>query len=192
MKITLAIVGVIIIGGLAWLLLGDSSDDATTNTATKNANTVISANTNATTSSNTNTALAEPTEDSMAKETTDEMKEEADSMEYQFSGLATDVSGGTGIGEVKATFENDTYTLSATFENLPDPEGTDFYEGWIVRNSPSSVISTGVAEKENGVYTNMYSSGQDLTDHDFYVLTLEPDDGDPAPAAHILEGNLSL
>ena len=97
-----------------------------------------------------------------------------------------------GIGEVKANFEDGTYALLATFENLPDPEGTDFYEGWIVRNFPSSVISTGAATitKGEGIYKNIYSFDQDLTDHDFYVLTLEPDDGDPAPATHILEGTL--
>ena len=79
-----------------------------------------------------------------------------------------------------------------TFENLPNPVGTDFYEGWIVRKGLRfDVISSGRVEKVGGVYTNTYSSGQDLTDHDFYVLTIEPDDGDPAPAGHILEGTLS-
>lgn len=37
---------------------------------------------------------------------------------------------------------------------------------------------------------NTYSSGEDLTDHNFYVLTIEPDDGNPAPADHIVEGTL--
>ena len=51
-------------------------------------------------------------------------------------------------------------------------QGTDFYEGWIVRKGDAfDVISTGKVEKIEEIYTNMYSSGQDLTDHDFYVLT---------------------
>ena len=96
---------------------------------------------------------------------------------------------GNASGTAIANFKDDTYSLLATFENLPDPEGTDFYEGWIVRRGDDfDVISTGKVEKADEVYTNMYTSGADLTDHDFYVLTIEPDDGDPAPADHIVEG----
>ncbi|MBT3816909.1 MAG: hypothetical protein HOE80_03425 [Candidatus Magasanikbacteria bacterium] len=97
---------------------------------------------------------------------------------------------GTSSGFAQAVFNN-TYTLQAVFEGLPDPEGTDFYEGWIVRREGSfNVISTGKASKIDGVYKNVYESEKDLSDHTFYVLTIEPDDGDPAPAEHILEGVL--
>jgi len=143
----------------------------------------------------------EPTEDTMMKGTDETMEKEMMEMIYQFIGNLVDVTLGktiTGIntgnnatGVAQANFEDNTYSLLATFENLPDPKGTDFYEGWVVRKSPFDVISTGKIEKKNGVYTNMYSSGQDLTDHDFYVLTIEPNDGDPAPAEHILEGTMA-
>ncbi|MFA6392292.1 MAG: anti-sigma factor [Patescibacteria group bacterium] len=113
-------------------------------------------------------------------------------MQYRFTGLLTDVSGGSGFGEAKANFENAKYDLLVTFENLPDPEGTNYYEGWIVRSYPQSVVSTGVVVKDGGIYKNTYTTDQDLTDHDFYVLTLEPDDNDPAPAIHIMEGLLSI
>lgn len=100
---------------------------------------------------------------------------------------------GNGSGIAQASFKNKQYQLVARFKNLPEPNGTDFYEGWIVRKGLNfSVLSTGKAIKENGEYINVFSSDKDLTDHDFYVLTLEPDDGDPAPAAHILEGTLKL
>lgn len=88
---------------------------------------------------------------------------------------------------------NKNYVLFGTFDNLPDPKGDDFYEGWIVRRGENfSVISTGKLVKNDtyGVYENFYMSNEDLTDHDFYVLTLEPNDDDPAPADHILEGTL--
>jgi len=117
---------------------------------------------------------------------------------YKYSGDLTDVTNGktTGgvntqgkaSGIVKANFEDGTYSLMATFVSLPDPQGTDFYEGWVVKKNPLSVVSTGKVEKVNGSYTNTYSSGKDLTDHDFYVLTIEPDDKNPEPADHILEG----
>jgi hypothetical protein len=94
-------------------------------------------------------------------------------------------------GVAKATYKDNQYNLIATFENLPDPNGTDFYEGWIVRKGIRfNVISTGRAKKIEGKYVNEFQTDQNLIDHDFYVLTIEPDDGDPAPAGHILEGKL--
>jgi hypothetical protein len=112
---------------------------------------------------------------------------------YTLSGELYDVSGGQASGTARATYQDGTYALISTFSDLPDPQGTDFYEGWIVKTTagvPTSVISTGRALKAGASYTNPYSSAEDLRDHTFYVLTLEPDDGDPAPAAHILEGTL--
>ncbi len=109
--------------------------------------------------------------------------------QYQFEALLEDVANSGGSGTVMAGFIENEYRMIAPLENLPDPEGTDFYEGWIVRPAPLSIISTGVAEKsEDGTYTNTFIDSKDLTDHSKYVLTLEPDDGDPAPAKHILEG----
>jgi hypothetical protein len=114
-----------------------------------------------------------------------------DEMTFDYSGELVDVSGGSATGTAMATFENGQYSLKATFKNLPDPQGSDFYEGWIVRRGSSfSVLSTGVAKIVDGAYINTYSSSKDLTDHDFYVLTIEPDDGDPAPAGHVLEGTM--
>lgn len=118
-----------------------------------------------------------------------DMKEEP-AVQSKILGDLKDVSGGTAHGEAMATFNGETYVLDAAFEGLPDPEGTDFYEGWVVRRGDDmSVISTGRAENEgNTLYTNVFSSEENLMDHDYYVLTLEPDDGDPAPATHILDG----
>ncbi|MFC1656024.1 hypothetical protein ACFL3C_04085 [Patescibacteria group bacterium] len=110
--------------------------------------------------------------------------------EFDYQALLEDVSGGSASGKVSATFE-DEYILYATFEDLPDLEEDFFYEGWVVRNNPLSVLSTGKAELVNKKYVNRFSAEGDLTDHTFYVLTLEPNDGDPAPAGHILEGTLA-
>lgn len=110
----------------------------------------------------------------------------------ELSGILHDVSGGEGSGVVQAIFENGEYKLRASFADLPEPQGTDFYEGWVVRRGESfSAISTGKAEVVDDYYDNNFSSDIDLIDHDFYVLTIEPDDGDPAPAGHILEGVLT-
>lgn len=122
----------------------------------------------------------------------------AEEINYDYSGNLTDVTGGKTVGSIntenkasgiaKANFKNNTYSLIANFNDLPDPPGTDFYEGWVVRQNPLNVISTGKAEKNNGQYVNTFTANRDLTDHDFYVLTIEPDNGNPEPAEHVLEG----
>jgi len=70
-----------------------------------------------------------------------------------------------------------------------DP-AVSFYEGWLVRRGDSfSVLSIGHAVKTEKGYMNVYQSPTDLSDHAFYVLTLEPEDGNSAPEEHILEGS---
>lgn len=117
---------------------------------------------------------------------------------YQLKGELLDVTmaktvrgvqtGGQSKGEAKARFVDGKYEMVATFDNLPDPKDDDFYEGWIVRRDPFKFISTGEVVEVNGVYTNIFTDDEDLTAFDFYVLTLEPNDGDPGPADHIVEG----
>jgi hypothetical protein len=129
-------------------------------------------------------------------ETTMEMKE----LLYQYSGELTDVTnaedvrgintGGNASGVAKSNWDGSQYLLFATFENLPEPTADDFYEGWIVREEPFAFISTGKVEVVDGVYTNSYRSDQDLTEYNVYVLTLEPNDDDPAPADHIVDGTM--
>ena len=130
-----------------------------------------------------------------------EVLEEEPVIEYEYLGDLSDVTkgktilsintGGLSSGTAEAIFENNTYKLKAEFKNLPELSNGNFYEGWVVRKGLRfSVLSTGKAEKIDGVYINTFESGIDLRDHDFYVLTIEPNDGDPAPADHILEGKM--
>ncbi|MBD3330915.1 hypothetical protein GF354_05305 [Candidatus Peregrinibacteria bacterium] len=109
---------------------------------------------------------------------------------FDIYGELSDVSGGNAEGQAGAQYTKAGYSLYARFSGLPHPEEGYFYEGWVVRQDPLSVLSTGKAERNLGDYINSYFSNDDLLDHDFYVLTLEPDDGDPAPAEHILEGTM--
>ena len=99
-------------------------------------------------------------------------------------------------GYAKAYYtEEDWYILHAKINWLTQPEWDDFYEWWVVRKSPFAFISTWKllqAEIVNGHYENNFSSTIDYTDYDFYVLTLEPNDGNDAPADHILEGNIAV
>ena len=99
-------------------------------------------------------------------------------------------------GWIKAIYEQDTkkYSLTAEFVALKDPVGDDFYEGWVVRPEPFDFISTGRVEKDptRWVYVQEFNAVQDLSEYTQYVLTVEPNDGDPAPGPHILEGNVRL
>lgn len=116
---------------------------------------------------------------------------EARKGEFTLKGELTDVRGGNATGTAMAGYQPSGYALEATFQNLPDPQGTDFYEGWIlIQGDATTVMTTGRAKKVENGYVNEFSSDADLTERTFYVLTLEPDDGDPRPAEHILEGEM--
>lgn len=141
-----------------------------------------------------------PKEDEAQKAVDQATIQEMRGLLYQFSGELSDVTEGAEIrgittegnatGVAKANWDGSQYLMVASFENLPEPQGEDFYEGWIVRQDPFEFISTGKAVLVDGVYVNGYRSDMDLTEYDFYVLTLEPNDGDPAPADHIVEGTM--
>lgn len=112
---------------------------------------------------------------------------------WTMEGDLLDVADGNSTGIARSAYEDGVYSLEAVLQDLPDPESFGegfFYEGWIVRRTNFHVLSTGAIRVEDGAGVNAYFSGQDWSDHDFYVLTIEPDDGDPAPADHILEGVL--
>jgi hypothetical protein len=110
--------------------------------------------------------------------------------EYELKASLHDVTGGNATGIANSTFKDGSYSLYASFANLKEPNNDDFYEGWLVRKDPFDFISTGKVEKLGGMYTNIYSSQKDLSKYNLYVLTLEPNDGNPAPAKHIVEGVL--
>ena len=142
------------------------------------------------------------TANSEGVETTDPTGEESDGDEetvevedipaFTHSGDLEDVSGGEGSGIAMFIYDSGEFILNATAYDIPDLEEGYFYEGWVVREGDDfNFESTGELEPSaDGSWTNIYRSDVDYTDHDFYVLTLEPDDGDSAPAEHIVEGKL--
>jgi len=92
-------------------------------------------------------------------------------------------------------FDDGSYELLAEFQNLAPTTNSDFYEGWLVRQTPFDFFTTGPVELNSaGEIINIYTSNVDHQSEGYvqYVLTLEPDDGDPAPAKHILEGMLEV
>lgn len=96
-------------------------------------------------------------------------------------------------GTASAGFEDGEYRLDVTFSNLPDPTSVNFYEGWIVNTLTGDFLSTGELTLEaEGEYSNSFTSTIDYiaSGHLRYVLTLEPNDNDPAPDVHIVEGDM--
>ncbi len=113
-------------------------------------------------------------------------------------GTLTDVTEGNSVrgitipadasGDVGSAFDGSEYVLYAHADDLPTPQGDDFYEGWVVRPDPFAFVSTGALVKRGDQFINGYSSKTDLSAYTKYIVTLEPNDGDPAPAIHIVEG----
>lgn len=97
------------------------------------------------------------------------------------------VTNSSASGYAKISWDNKTFDLHAVFSDLTDPQGDDFYEGWLVRKSPFAFISTGKLRKKDWKYHNIYTSSTDYSNYTEYVLTIEPNDWNAAPADHILE-----
>jgi hypothetical protein len=98
-----------------------------------------------------------------------------------------DVSGGNGTGKgyVKRT---DGKLVHSVVANLPDPTGNNFYEGWLVQQTPLKFFSTGNMFLGNdGNYILEYESSELFESYNFVVITLETKK-DTTPEKHILEG----
>lgn len=114
---------------------------------------------------------------------------------YEAQAKLTDVTTASlASGDAGAKYYDDgAYELVASFINLPDVTNGEFFEGWLVNPETTKFVSTGVVEYvSEGQVVNNFSATQDYQTqgYTFYVLTLEPDDDDPAPADHVLEGTL--
>ncbi len=99
-----------------------------------------------------------------------------------------DVSGGNskGTGYISRGAKALSHEVMA---ELPDPVGTDFYEGWLVQQTPTlKFFSTGEMVKEDdGSYSLSFQSERRYEDYNFVVITLETL-RDDVPEKHILEG----
>lgn len=102
-----------------------------------------------------------------------------------FSIVLTNVSEGEAEGYGNyGTMENET-KLFASFD-VVDPGPDFFYEGWLVCDGKP--YTTNALELNDGRYENIFVSTEVPTDCQKYVLTIEPDDNDPAPADHVMDG----
>jgi len=97
-----------------------------------------------------------------------------------------DVSGGQATGTAWRKFSDNFYHKVETV-GLPSLEKGFFYEGWLV--GEAGFFSTGRVWVEGNAGVLYYTAEEDKAGFDGVVITLEAEDGDPAPAEHILEGS---
>ena len=108
------------------------------------------------------------------------------------SAALADVTGGESFGLAFSRYTKGQYTIVGQLGNLPEPQTGYVYEGWLIRRGENmSVVHVGVAHAVESGHGLVFLSNEDLSDHDFFVLTLEPDDLNSNPAEHILEGTLN-
>lgn len=103
---------------------------------------------------------------------------------------ATEGHHGSGVAHAHV-FEDGHFIHTAQF-NIERPEDGYFYEGWLVHPETKRFISTGHMKSHFGDvrHSLRFSSDVDMRAYTKVVITLEPDDGDPAPAKHVGEGTL--
>lgn len=153
-----------------------------------------------------NVQLSQPTvKESITLENSAEVNVDLESFTKEellkkYNGKLVDVTGGkmirghdfSSIPEGAFQFylsEDDVYNLHAKIQNLPDLQNDEFYEGWVVQASPFKFTSTGRLVKiDDGTFENSFNSPIDYSNYKMYILTLEPNDGNPEPADHIVEG----
>jgi hypothetical protein len=100
-----------------------------------------------------------------------------------------DVSGGNASGTAWTTLKGSQTHHRVVAKDMPALDNEYFYEGWLVRNAAAGeFFSTGeMTQQSTGEWMLEYIHEGDVLDHAKVVITLEPDDGDPAPAEHIIE-----
>lgn len=98
-----------------------------------------------------------------------------------------DVAGGQARGTAWRHFDGEKFYQKLEAENLAPLEKGFYYEGWLVGDQ--GFFSIGRMAAEEGKGRLYYTAEEDKSGFRGVVVTLEPEDGDPAPAEHILEGS---
>lgn len=105
--------------------------------------------------------------------------------------VLNDVAGGTGHGTATRGTKDGLYYHTVKVSLPPIDRQAFDYEGWLVRTVPFDYFSTGTMVTNSlGEFVLEWSGekGKDYGDYTKVVITLEPKDGNPDPAQHIVEG----
>lgn len=101
--------------------------------------------------------------------------------------MLKDVSGGQVVGTGWRYFDGNKFMQKIEASRLPAVGKGFYYEGWLV--SDQGFFSIGRMAEEEGTGRLYYATNKDKSEFKGAVVTLEPEDGNPAPDKHILEGN---
>lgn len=120
-----------------------------------------------------------------------ESETEAEEDEFDRAPMVSleDVAGGDATGRAWLAYKDGKTIHKVEAFDMPELEGGDFYEGWLVKGG--DFFSTGRMEYDEGLdgFILNYETDGDKTSYTEVVITLEPDDGDPAPAKHVIENS---
>lgn len=88
-------------------------------------------------------------------------------------------------------FEDGRYLHTVQLNVKPAEDGY-FYEGWIIQGD--DVVSSGHLSNYFGDarHNLRFEADEDYTGYLKVIITLEPDDGNPAPADHVAEGLMKV
>ncbi|MEK7452460.1 MAG: hypothetical protein AAB664_03905 [Patescibacteria group bacterium] len=107
------------------------------------------------------------------------------------AGALADVTGGTSFGLVHTQMQTGRFTLIATLGGLPKTANGAFYQSWLVkRGSAMQLIPTGIVEAAADHFVNAYVTTTNLSDYNFYVVTLQSKSDELIPGEPILEGEI--
>ena len=98
-----------------------------------------------------------------------------------------DVVGGQAVGTAWRQYDGTVFSHKIEASGLKSLEKGFYYEGWLVGDG--GYFSTGRLGEVEGKGTLYYKADEDKNSFKGVVVTLEPEDGDQAPAEHVLEGS---
>ena len=100
-----------------------------------------------------------------------------------------------GIGDFHGSGTASSQFVDGKFQHvivasLPSPSEGYTYEGWLIRSKPFDFFSTGrlIQHADDLKWYLLLEFAEDRRDYKKVVVTLEPNDNNPAPADHVLEG----
>lgn len=101
--------------------------------------------------------------------------------------MLKDVGGGQAVGTAWRHFDGKSFVHKVEVSRLAGLEKGFFYEGWLVGDK--GFFSTGRMAAIDGQGKLYYKSSEDKSAFRGVVITLEAEDGNPAPDRHIVEGS---
>ncbi|MFC1711083.1 anti-sigma factor [Patescibacteria group bacterium] len=125
----------------------------------------------------------------LTEEERKQLQEEVDGVLSASGDMLTlmDSSAGGASGEAKRAFSDGKFYFKLTASGLSSVEKGYYYESWLEKDEKN--ISTGRVEVDSmGNGELYYTVSVDRSEYPKVFVSIEPEDGNPAPADKILEG----